>query len=582
MRSIRLSLVVYFLLLEAAALGAAAWLVYHTADESLRAEQVERRKAVEAQFKADQEAEVERFDDELTAKARTLADISRPQFHEQRAEMAPFVSIGLVTATITGPDSHCLTPMWVAIASHSAWQDHLRRRLENQIELADELLPRLSDPVSVVYFQVNNEAGVVWRSHSLGEEVLPFDPQETFEKGPTKADNVTLPNGFPGRRVLFKTLVPPRRPRPQDGRAANVLDAPVGDWPWAVFQCVSETKQRDAVLGRLNADTAKKMSALMVEGSDAEERLLKQLGWIGLLTFLSTVFGGSLLVGLGLSPLRRLVDAVSQVSSRDFHLPLDNKPMPRELDPIVTRLRATLEELGRAFHREKQASADISHELRTPVAALLATLDVALRKPRSAEEYRQTLVDARAIGGQMRQLVERILALTKLDAGSTRLQTGTVDISDLVAQCVTLVRPLGVESELTLKGHCPPHLLWYTDGDKLREVLINLLHNAIQYNRPGGSVDLSAKSSDGKLEITVSDTGIGIDEKSLPHLFERFYRADPSRQSSELNAGLGLSIVRGYVELLGGTVTVHSQPGQGTTFRVVLPEQQVDHGREAA
>jgi signal transduction histidine kinase len=141
---------------------------------------------------------------------------------------------------------------------------------------------------------------------------------------------------------------------------------------------------------------------------------------------------------------------------------------------------------------------------------------------------------------------------------------------------------LGVESELTLKGHCPPHLPWYTDGDKLREVLINLLHNAIQYNRPGGSVDLSAKCSDGKLEITVSDTGIGIDEKALPHLFERFYRADPSRQSSELNAGLGLSIVRGYVELLGGTVTVDSQPGQGTTFRVVLPEQQVDHGREAA
>src|SRR5204863_10201969 len=109
-----------------------------------------------------------------------------------------------------------------------------------------------------------------------------------------------------------------------------------------------------------------------------------------------------------------------------------------------------------------------------------------------------------------------------------------------------------------------------------REVLINLLHNAIQYNTDGGSVSVSVTRTDDRLEIAVADTGIGIAEEALPHLFERFYRADPSREASELNAGLGLSIVRGYMDLLGGQVAVTSTPGQGTTFRVTLIEQPAD------
>src|SRR5205807_6976597 len=111
---------------------------------------------------------------------------------------------------------------------------------------------------------------------------------------------------------------------------------------------------------------------------------------------------------------------------------------------------------------------------------------------------------------------------------------------------------------------------------KLREVLNNLLHNAIQYNRPNGSIDVLVHRVDalgrgGRLELQVSDTGIGINAAARPHIFERFYRADPSRQSDGLHAGLGLAIVKGYVDLMGGTITVDSTEGLGTTFRVDLP-----------
>ena len=122
-----------------------------------------------------------------------------------------------------------------------------------------------------------------------------------------------------------------------------------------------------------------------------------------------------------------------------------------------------------------------------------------------------------------------------------------------------------------MRVHCPKPVIWTTDPDKLREVLVNLLHNAVQYNRQDGSIDVSAQSADGWLDVQVHDTGPGIPKDSFGHIFERFYRADPSRHASELHAGLGLSIVKGYVGLLGGTITVDSQVGQGSTFRVRLP-----------
>ncbi|HEX4590573.1 MAG TPA: HAMP domain-containing sensor histidine kinase, partial [Gemmataceae bacterium] len=196
---------------------------------------------------------------------------------------------------------------------------------------------------------------------------------------------------------------------------------------------------------------------------------------------------------------------------------------------------------------------------------------VALRKPRSAEEYRQTLEDCRFTARQMRQLVERLLALARLDSGSDRPRPRRVDVGELVLESAALVRPLAGERGLEIRVHGAKPVVWTTDPDKLREVLINLLHNAVQYNRQDGAIDVSAQADDGWLDVQVHDTGVGISKEAFDRIFERFYRADPSRHANELHAGLGLSIVKGYVGLLGGTITVDSQIGQGSTFRVRLP-----------
>src|SRR5262249_44714343 len=277
------------------------------------------------------------------------------------------------------------------------------------------------------------------------------------------------------------------------------------------------------------------------------------------------------LVRLGLLPLQRLSVAVSRVSEKDFRLQFDQRRLPGELTPIVVRLTQTLDLLKRAFAREKQAAADISHELRTPLAALLTTTEVALRKPRSPEEYRELLEDCRESGKQMSRLVERLLTLARLDAGVDTLRPQRVDVTDLAEQCVSLVRPLAEARALNLKLQPGEPAPMTADPDKLREVLTNLLHNAIQYNNPSGSVEVKVARSNGHVEMEVRDTGIGIAPEARKHIFERFYRADPSRQADGLHAGLGLAIVKGYVDLMGGTITVDSVEGKGSTFRIELP-----------
>lgn len=599
MRSIRLSLVVYFLLLQAAALGAAAWLVHYTAGESLQSEQDLHQKLLARQYAESVDKERAQFDEELLRKARALAEVAQPQFQGRRLESAPFLSLGILTACVAA-NGQLLAPAWVASGTCTPLHAQLLQQLAAEIVVSENMLPHDHDSAMEDYFQINSEWGAIWHSHNFdSDQSYPID-RELFEGGKTTVYlDLTTPNGNRARCVQLKTPVLSRLPIPRmQPDAAGRSTAAANDlpragqrpermtssvtMPWIVVHCISETRRRDAILTNLNAELAKKQIRLLVDSTDANERLLIRLGGIGLLTFAATVIGGSLIVGYGLAPLRRLTEAVSKVTPRDIKLPLDDKKLPRELDPIATRLQATLDELRRAFEREKQAVADMSHELRTPVAALLATVEVALRKPRSADEYRKTLVDARNIGKQMRELVERLLALARLDAGVAKVQSGTVDVADLVEQCATLVRPLAVANDLTLTAHAPPHLPWFTDGDKLREVLINLLNNAVQYNAPGGTVSVTVTASGAQLELAVSDTGIGIAADAIPHLFERFYRVDPSREASELNAGLGLSIVRGYVDLLGGNVEVTSTLGKGTTFRITLPELNTDRSREAA
>ena len=562
MKSIRLSLVLYFLVLLALALGAVSVLAYSYTERVLKSKEESRRDLLDDRYKRACDSERKNLERKVFSLFQRFAGQVQWQLHPSRKPGQPAV------------------PM--------------------DFQFNEDKLSHDQSPSLVEYMQINMEGGYEWRSRSLGDHSFPFDPAE-FAKmelyKQQKPDEIALWQDtavlrvtwkanssrifrFPGRGLGMSgpSREGSRRP-PPPAESPEHSSAPA-----ILIQCAVETTQRDAELAKLQAGLEKDLGDLKAESRKTLASLRNMLLLINLATFAAIVGGGFWLVRHSLSPLRRLSDAVSLVSAKDFRLPFDDRHLPRELRPIVERLTGTLELLKRTFAREKQAAADISHELRTPLAALLTTIEVGLRKPRPPEEYREILAECHAAGQQMSQLVERLLALARLDAGVDTMRSRSVDVANLADQCASMVRPLAEARGLTLQVHRNGPIQLSTDPDKLREVLTNLLHNAIEYNQPHGSVDLTVEQQDGHLHVEVRDTGIGIDPEAREHIFERFYRADPSRHADGLHAGLGLAIVKGYVDLMGGTIMVESTKGKGSTFRLELPIQSgstsiVEHRR---
>jgi heavy metal sensor kinase len=619
-KSIRLSLVLYFFALLALALGAVSILAYQYCQRILQAKEDTRAQLLQGHHKFLRWREQHRLDELLERQARALADQMEIQYGRNRTTpgngkvsedrytklpplraahmMAPLGGLVVPLDPVGIPvdlKEVLAASVWLTSHPRGPWSEHLLHMLFSEIVFHE---PSPDPSVQVPeYFQINTTWGRHWQSRSMGDRAFAFDPAllQTMQLGDTKHDEIDLEPGIHLRRVLLKCPIttsvwqrpgPPReRPGPFPGRRearGSADESRPGPReqpperreirsPSVLIQFAAETTELEDKLAKLQGQLDQDLADLKEESRATLASLRNWFSLVGLATFAATVLGGFWLVGLGLAPLKRLSDAVSQVSVKDFRLPLDESRLPAELRPITERLTRTLDLLKRAFAREKQAAADISHELRTPLAALLTTIEVALRKPRPPDEYRELLTECHAAGQQMSQLVERLLALARLDAGVDTLRPRSVDVAVLAEQCANLVRPLADARELTLRVHRNGAIPLNTDPDKLREIVTNLLHNAIEYNQPKGSVDLTVERENGHLRLEVRDTGIGIAPEAREHIFERFYRADASRHAEGLHAGLGLSIVKGYVDLMGGTITVESDPGKGSSFRLELP-----------
>jgi heavy metal sensor kinase len=412
------------------------------------------------------------------------------------------------------------------------------------------------------------------RSESMGDAWFALDgASRDLQMFSEIFDEVDLRSGVRVARVTIKWfagVVLPSGWRLQPGFKG-------GKGPPRPFGTKTVYIQYAADLGPVQRSVAQLVAKRDRDLADLDQRIEASLAqlrsrmlWIGCAALAALWVGGFVVIRLGLAPLSKMSEAVSKVSPTHLRLSLKTEKLPTELQPIAERLKISLDLLQKAFTREKQAAADISHELRTPLAALMTTLEVALRKSRSTAEYQEILEECHASGQHMYQLVERLLTLARLDAGVDRYHPKSADVTEIALACADLIRPLAKARGLGLHVHVSDPILTETDPDKLRETLTNLLHNAVEYNRPDGSIDLTVEQSNGRVRFEVRDTGIGIKPEEKEHLFERFYRADASRHADTPHAGLGLSIVKTYVDLMGGTIQVESN-GNGTTFIVDLP-----------
>jgi len=276
----------------------------------------------------------------------------------------------------------------------------------------------------------------------------------------------------------------------------------------------------------------------------------------------------------GLDPLAALAGSAGGVTARDWklHAP-DQARATVELAPLTAAMDRMLATLERAFTSQRDFVTNAAHELKTPIAVLKSTLQLALQKPRTADEYRNELQNALDDAARLESLTHSMLRLARAE----QLQAGQrldLPVVDLAASCETSAerwRPLAeaksVRVELELQG--APQVKG--DPDDLETIWNNLLDNAIRYSPPGSEVRLSISRDNGQARIEVRDQGPGIREQDLHNIFDRFHRSDASRSRETGGYGLGLAIAKAMVEAYGGTIAAETRLGSGTTFSVKLP-----------
>ncbi|MCL4543618.1 MAG: HAMP domain-containing histidine kinase [Chloroflexi bacterium] len=285
-------------------------------------------------------------------------------------------------------------------------------------------------------------------------------------------------------------------------------------------------------------------------------------------TVLIAGLGGLLLARRALAPIDRLTRAAQSIQAGELSRRLQAPPVDDEVGRLAATLNAMLARLESAFVRQRQFTADASHELRTPLTIIRATAEEGkLARSRAGAQVALNSIEEET--QRLEQLVGALLTLARADAGKPSLEREVVSLDELLGDVVAQLTPLAQRQGISL--HWEPDQPATVIGDAARvvQMLLNLLENAIKYSRPGGQVHVTLQPQGIMVNIQISDDGIGIAPEELPHLFERFYRADTARGRG--GAGLGLSIAQWIARAHGGEISVASELSRGSTFTVHLP-----------
>jgi heavy metal sensor kinase len=306
-------------------------------------------------------------------------------------------------------------------------------------------------------------------------------------------------------------------------------------------------------------------------------RTLILLGIAIPLALLLGSYGGLLLANQALRPVDRLTRAAEHIAAGDLSQRVPEPARMDELGRLAATFNYMISRLQAAFERQKQFTSDASHELRTPLAVMRGDIEITLRRERSAEEYKRALTSNLEEIIRLSRLVEDLLTLARGDTGRIELRCEPVDLNDLCRRMTEYITPLADHRDQTLtyeppRGAETAPVMVSADVLRIKQLLLNLLDNAIKYTPLRGRVALRLKTEDKVAVITVADTGRGIPSEDLPHIFERFFRR--SAKTADRTAagfGLGLSIVKWIVDSHGGRIEAKSEVGKGTEFMVRLP-----------
>jgi two-component system, OmpR family, sensor kinase len=306
----------------------------------------------------------------------------------------------------------------------------------------------------------------------------------------------------------------------------------------------------------------------------ARRHLSLLLGIVGPVALLLGSYGGLLLANQALRPVDRLTRAAQEIGAGDLSKRVPVPPQQDELGRLATTFNRMISRLQAAFERQRQFTSDASHELRTPLAVMRGDIEISLRRERTPQEYQRVLASNLEEIVRLTRLVEDLLMLARADSNQSLLRAEPMAVDELCEQTVEYLTPLAEQKSQTIVYEPPAERPLEINGDaqRLKQMLLNLIDNAIKYTPAGGKVTVSAKREGKEAVLRVADTGRGIPAEDLPHIFERFFRH--SRNTSDktvVGFGLGLSIVKWIVDSHGGRIEATSKVGEGTTFTVRLP-----------
>ncbi|HEY4388579.1 MAG TPA: HAMP domain-containing sensor histidine kinase [Ktedonobacteraceae bacterium] len=418
---------------------------------------------------------------------------------------------------------------------------------------------------------ISNERNAI----QVNTEIPGLDTTGTSPQGSPQTDDVNfgalarllnVQGQIIGISPAFRTLIVP----------AISITQPLHGSPWQ--GTVSSTSGQQVRLYSMVLTNNGKTFAVLQVGISLEQQettlrslLLQLLLLVPLLLALGAV-GSYWLAARALRPIDALTHTAQTIEAGDLHHRVPVPPTRDEVYRLASTFNMMLERLDAAFARQRRFVADASHELRTPTAVICNMAEMTLLNAATREEYAATLQTIMGESQRLGHLVNDLLALARTDEGQTRLEREPIRLDMLVQAVVTHLQTLAEERQITLEIQTGEAITLCGDEARLIQVFLNLGENALYYTNPGGHICFTARIVQEQACLVIKDTGIGIEEEHLPHIFERFYRVDPARvQAEKSHCGLGLSIAEWVVRAHGGTISVESQVGQGSTFTVILP-----------
>lgn len=309
----------------------------------------------------------------------------------------------------------------------------------------------------------------------------------------------------------------------------------------------------------------------LTPADDAQRGFLRSLLFLTPIGVLLAAAVGWEMSRRALRPMRTLANAARQIDIEQLQQRLPTRGTNDEVDEVAHAFNETLARLENSVGQMQQFTASISHELRTPLTALRGEAEIALLEARSVDEYKHVLASQLEEFDKLSHMINQLLVLASAEAGEIQWTDQRVDLSALTASLADQLDPVATNKKITLETDVPPNINIRGDASWIERVILNLLDNAIKFTPEGGRVKISVTAEAGQAILRVQDNGIGIPPESLPHIFDRFYRAEPSRSKQIEGVGLGLALARWIVEKHRGRILAESQPGQGTTLTVILP-----------